>query len=84
MDAITILGLAAAFVTTVSLLPQLISLLKPNPPKTSQPVMFTLFCAGVLLWFIYGLYTNHLPIILANCFAFIQAIIILAYKIKYK
>jgi MtN3 and saliva related transmembrane protein len=46
--------------------------------------MFSLFCGGVLLWFIYGVYLNDLPIIIANGFAFIQSLAILAFKIKYK
>ena len=84
MDAITILGLAAAALTTVSLFPQLIRVVKTKSTKDISTSMFTFFCIGVFLWFIYGLYTNHMPIILANFFACIQAIVILAYKIKYK
>jgi MtN3 and saliva related transmembrane protein len=46
--------------------------------------MFSLFCVGVFLWFIYGVLVNDLPIIIANSLAFIQAIIILVFKVKYK
>ena len=46
--------------------------------------MFSLFCGGVFLWFIYGVFINDLPIIVANSLAFIQAIIILMFKAKYK
>ena len=84
MDAITILGLLAAALTTVSLFPQLIRVVKTKSTKDISTSMFTFFCIGVFLWFVYGLLTNHVPIILANFFACIQAIVILAYKIKYK
>lgn len=84
MDVITILGLTAALFTTVSLLPQLIRVVKTKSTKDISMGMFTLFCGGVFLWFIYGVFTNHLPIILANATAFIQAIIILIFKVKYK
>ena len=46
--------------------------------------MFALFGGGVLLWFIYGWLVNDLPIIIANSLAFVQAIVILVFKAKYK
>lgn len=84
MDAITILGLLAAALTTVSLFPQLVRVVKTKSTKDISTSMFTIFCVGVFMWFIYGLLTNHVPIILANFFACIQAIVILVYKVKYK
>ncbi|MCW3999987.1 MAG: SemiSWEET transporter [Candidatus Bathyarchaeota archaeon] len=84
MDAITVLGLAAAALTTVALFPQLFKVIKTKSTKDISTGMFSLFCSGVLLWFIYGLLTNHLPIIIANSVAFVQAVIILIFKVKYK
>jgi MtN3 and saliva related transmembrane protein len=84
MDAITIIGLIAALFTTVSLLPQLIKIYKTKSTKDISTGMFTLFGAGVLLWFVYGVFVNDLPIIVANSLAFIQAAFILFFKAKYK
>ena len=84
MDAITIVGLIAAAFTTVALLPQLIKVWKTKSTKDISTGMFTLFCVGVFLWFVYGIYMNDIPIILANSLAFIQAVIILMFKAKYK
>ena len=84
MDAITIIGLIAALFTTVSLLPQLIKVYKTKSTKDISTGMFTLFGCGVLLWFVYGVFVNDLPIIVANSLAFIQAIVILFFKAKYK
>jgi MtN3 and saliva related transmembrane protein len=84
MDAITIIGLIAALFTTVSLLPQLIKVYKTKSTKDISTGMFTLFGTGVLLWFVYGVFVNDLPIILANSLAFIQAAVILFFKAKYK
>ena len=84
MDIITILGLAAALFTTVSLFPQLIRVWKTKSTKDISVGMFTLFCGGVFLWFIYGLFMHDVPIIVANSLAFIQALVILAFKVKYK
>jgi MtN3 and saliva related transmembrane protein len=84
MDAITIIGLIAALFTTVSLLPQLIKVYKTKSTKDISTWMFTLFGIGVLLWFVYGVFVKDLPIIVANSLAFIQATVILFFKVKYK
>ncbi len=84
MDAITILGLTAALFTTVSLFPQLVKVWRTKSSKDISTGMFMLFCGGVLLWFFYGLFVKDFPIIIANSFAFIQALFILALKVKFK
>jgi MtN3 and saliva related transmembrane protein len=84
MNAITIIGLIAALFTTVSLLPQLIKVYKTKSAKDISTCMFTLFGSGVLLWFVYGVFVNDLPIMVANSLAFIQAAVILFFKAKYK
>jgi MtN3 and saliva related transmembrane protein len=84
MDTITILGLTAALFTTISLFPQLVKVWKTKSTKDISISMFALFCGGVLLWFIYGLFVKDFPIIIANSFAFIQAVVILALKVRYK
>ena len=84
MDFITIIGLTAAVFTTISLFPQLIKIWKTKSTKDISTGMFSLFCGGVFLWFIYGVFINDLPIIVPNSLAFIQAIIILMFKAKYK
>ena len=84
MNFITIIGLIAAAFTTVALLPQLIKVWKTKSTKDISFGMFMLYCGGVLLWFVYGVFRNDLAIILANSLAFIQALIILMFKAKYK
>ena len=84
MDNITIIGLIAAAFTTIALLPQLIKVWKTKSTKDISIGMFMLYCSGVLLWFVYGVFRNDLAIILANSLAFIQALIILMFKAKYK
>jgi MtN3 and saliva related transmembrane protein len=84
MDVITIVGLVAALFTTASLLPQLIKVYKTKSTKDISTGMFALFGGGVLLWFIYGLLVKDFPIIIANSLAFVQAMVILIFKAKYK
>jgi MtN3 and saliva related transmembrane protein len=84
MDTITILGLIAALFTTASLLPQLFKAWKTKSTKDISTGMFILFCGGVFLWFLYGVFINDFPIIIANSLAFVQAVIILVLKVKFK
>ncbi len=84
MDFIMIIGLIAAALTTGSLFPQLIKIWKTKSTRDISTGMFALTSAGVLVWFIYGLFVNNFPIIIANSLAFIQAVVILFFKIKYK
>ncbi len=84
MDTVTVLGLTAATFTTGCLLPQLMKVWKTKSTKDISTIIFTLYCGGVLLWFVYGVYLNNLPIIIANSLAFIQSLIILIFKEKYK
>jgi MtN3 and saliva related transmembrane protein len=84
MDTITIIGLIAAAFTTIALFPQLIKVWKTKSTKDISTGMFALYCGGVFLWFVYGVYLNDLPIMIANSLAFIQALIILILKAKYK
>ena len=84
INFITIIGLVAATFTTIALLPQLIKVWKTKSTKDISTGMFMLYCGGVFLWFIYGVYLQDLPIILANSLAFVQGLVILVFKAKYK
>ena len=79
-----IIGLVAAALTTGALFPQLLKVYRTKSTKDISMGMFALTSAGVLVWFIYGLFVNNFPIIIANSLAFIQAVVILYFKIKYK
>ena len=46
--------------------------------------MYSIFCAGVLFWLIYGSLTNDMPLIAANAITLVLAASVLFLKIKYK
>ena len=81
MDGITILGLFAAFFTTVSFLPQAIKTIRTKDTSAISLFMYILFTIGTLLWLAYGFITDNLPIKLANIITTLLAAIILYYKI---
>jgi MtN3 and saliva related transmembrane protein len=84
INTVTILGLVAAAFTTACLLPQLVKVWKTKSTRDISIGMFMLYCAGVFLWLLYGIYRMDLAIIIANALAFVQALIILTLKAKYK
>jgi MtN3 and saliva related transmembrane protein len=84
MTAVTIVGLAAAFCTTSSFLPQAVQTIKTKDTSGISLYMYLLFAFGTLLWFLFGIFSNNIPIILANGVTLIFAVIILFYKIKFK
>lgn len=84
MNAVTILGLAAAFCTTASFLPQAIKTIKTKDTSGISLYMYFLFAFGTLLWFLYGIFSKNVPIIAANGITLVFTIIILFYKIKFK
>jgi MtN3 and saliva related transmembrane protein len=84
MDIITVIGLSAAFGTTVSFLPQAIKTIQTKDTSGISLSMYALFTMGTLLWLIYGLMSHSLPVTIANAITFIFASIILVYKLKYK
>ncbi|TAE61523.1 MAG: hypothetical protein EAZ87_01610 [Nostocales cyanobacterium] len=84
MDLITIIGLAAATLTTVAFLPQMFQTWKTKSAKDVSYVMLITFISGLFLWLIYGIILGALPIILANSLTLFFNLIILWLKVKYK
>jgi MtN3 and saliva related transmembrane protein len=84
MDFVITLGLIGATLTTISLLPQLIKVVKTRSTKDISAAMLALFVTAFFIWLIYGLLVKDIPLIIANSFAFTQSVIILIFKIVYK
>ena len=84
MNYLTILGLVAATCTTIAFLPQAIKAIRTKHTSDLSLGMYTLLTTGIILWLIYGVFKNDLPIILANGVTFVFAVTILFLKIKYK
>jgi len=83
MDSVTILGLIAASLTTVSFLPQVIKTWKTKKTKDISLPMYLTFTIGVFLWLIYGLFIMSMPIIYANIITLALSSCILILKIRH-
>ncbi|ACB52048.1 conserved hypothetical protein [Crocosphaera subtropica ATCC 51142] len=84
MNSITWIGLLAGTLTTISFFPQMLKTWKTRSTKDISLEMFLLFCSGLLLWIIYGLFMRDIPVIMTNVATFILAFPILILKLKYK
>ena len=78
------LGLLAACCTTLSFLPQAVKTIQTKDTSGISLSMYSLFTFGTLLWFLYGVFSINIPIIIANGVTLLFSIIILTYKIRYK
>jgi MtN3 and saliva related transmembrane protein len=84
VDNITILGLVAGTLTTVSFLPQIIKIWRSRSTKDISLVMFVIYSVGIFLWLVYGIYINALPVIVTNSVTLVLALAIVIFKIRYK
>lgn len=82
-DAVTAVGLIAGTLTTISFLPQLVHTVRCKSAEDISYLMLITFMIGVILWLIYGIFLQALPIILANAVTLALIIAILALKVRY-
>ena len=84
MEPIKMLGLLAACFTTIAFVPQAYKTIKTRSTAGLSVVTYSLFFAGTILWLVYGIFIDNLPVILANAVTASLAGIILFLKITVK
>jgi MtN3 and saliva related transmembrane protein len=84
MQPVTLLGLSAAFCTTLSFLPQALKTLRTRNTGGISLLMYSVFTFGTFLWLLYGIFSADIPVAVANGITLIFAGIILIFKIRYK
>ncbi len=77
------LGLTAGTLTTVAFIPQLTKAWTSKSTGDLSWGMVLTFTTGVLLWLIYGIWIESLPVILANAVTLLLQLGIVTMKIKY-
>jgi len=60
------IGTLAGVLTTIAFIPQVAKTWKTRSARDISLLMFLLFSTGVLLWLIYGILLQAIPIIVAN------------------
>ncbi|HEY4942255.1 MAG TPA: SemiSWEET transporter [Rhizomicrobium sp.] len=80
---ITLIGLAAAFCTTIAFLPQVVQTWRTRSTKDISLWMFLVFTTGIFLWLVYGVVIADVPLIAANGVTFVLSGTILYFKLRY-
>jgi MtN3 and saliva related transmembrane protein len=77
-----ILGTVAAFLTTVSFVPQAIKTIRTRDVSGISLLMYLMLFAGGILWAIYGLHHELYPVWIANVVMTFFVSIILVIKVQ--
>ena len=84
MSLTLLLGYFAGFLTTVSLVPQVVKMWTTKSADDFSLVMLLIWCTGISCWVVYGVLLNAVPIILWNVSTLLLAVAILIMKLKFK
>lgn len=84
MDKVTLIGIGASALTSCSLLPQLVKLIKEK--KAEDLSLFTLstLLGGLILWVYYGTMIQDMIIVISNSFALVISIVTIGLTVHYK
>ncbi len=83
MDMILLIGSAAAILTTVSFLPQVIKAHNSHHTRDLSLSMYVLFSFGLTLWTVYGVALHSIPVIAANTITLAMSLYLIYLKAKY-
>ena len=82
-SAITLLGLAAAFCTTLAFVPQVVKTWRTRSTTDISLGMFLVLVIGIALWLAYGVLLGDVPLIAANLVTLVLAGTILVLKLRH-
>lgn len=84
MSFIDSLGLIAGGLTTGSLVPQLVRIIKLKSTADISLGMFLMSFLGLICWVICGAYLKSMALVISSSLSVIMVFIIILYKLKYK
>lgn len=79
-----VMGILASILTAISMLPQLIKMIKEKDAENVSILMLFVLLAGLGLWMYYGILIKNWIIIISNGFSVFLNVILLIYTIRYK
>ncbi|HYE53392.1 MAG TPA: SemiSWEET family transporter [Chitinophagaceae bacterium] len=78
------IGIAAGILTTCSLLPPLIKLIRTKEPDNVPIGMLVVLLGGLSLWIYYGILKTDWPIIITNSVSILQNLTMISLRYIYK
>ena len=79
-----IFGFAAATLSTIAFLPQVIKTWKTRSAKDVSYALLLTFSTGCFCWVIYGYQVDAIPVMIANAFTLTLNLAILAMKLSFE
>lgn len=84
MDTMQLIGIGASIGTGISLLPQLLKVVREKKAESVSLPMLSVLFAGLVLWVIYGIMKEDWIIIISNAVSMILNACTAVLSIKYK
>ena len=78
-----LIGTVAASLTTLSFVPQAVRTFRTRDVGGISLWAYAMFCTGVALWVLYGIYLASLPVIVANVVTLGLALGILGMRVRF-
>lgn len=83
MSLVHYLGFLAGILTSGSAVPQVLQTYRTKQARDLSLGQLILLNLGILLWLIYGLSLNDLPLIVANTFSLVCYLLLVFMKVRY-
>lgn len=84
MNLVELLGFLAGTLTTLAFLPQVVKTWRSKSAKDLSMGTLSMICSGVLLWLIYGILAEDLPITVANAVTLVFVLTAFALALIYR
>ena len=79
-----IVGMIAAILTTAAFVPQVYKTWKTKSVDSLSLTMYVVFFIGIVLWLIYGIYLDSLPMMIANSITGVLSLFLIVFRLRYK
>lgn len=83
IDAVTILGITAACLTTFSLVPQAARMHRTKKADQLSVTWIAMMLSGCIMWLIYGILRSDIAVTFANVVAFVLLTYILIARLRF-
>ena len=83
MNLVHYIGFCAGLLTSGAAVPQVMQTWRTKHARDLSMSQLVLLCLGMLLWLIYGLFLNDLPLIAANIFSICCYAALIGMKLRY-
>jgi MtN3 and saliva related transmembrane protein len=78
------IGIAAGVCTAVSLIPQIIKILKEKKAQDISMLYLVVLLVGLILWIVYGVLRKDIPVIATNVTSVVINVVTIFLGMKYK